>query len=79
VFEYQNCKKKIYLLIILIVFSSCKKEKEYRPSTLESSYNISDSNYDVETNEDSDANSDGTYCADVEYYNPTLELDTPMN
>lgn len=76
--------KKIYLLIILIVFSSCKKEKEYRPSTLESSYNISDSNYDVETNEDSDANSDGTYCADVEYYNPntgtrhTYELDVEV-
>ena len=76
--------KNIYLFIFLIVFSSCKKEKEHLSSTSESTYSISDSDYDVETNEDSDGNSDGTYCAEVEYYNPntgtrqTYELDVEV-
>lgn len=52
---------KIYLLLVLFSVFSCKKT----PANYEDSDNIS-----ISQLVDVDGYSDGTYCAEVEYYNP---------
>lgn len=61
--------KNIYLIIFLLVFVSCKKSNEQNSTIPQPIYSVASNSYESDI-EDSDEFSDGTYCAEVEYYNP---------
>ncbi|MGV0978425.1 acetyl-CoA carboxylase [Empedobacter falsenii] len=68
--------KHIYFLFILLLFFSCRTDSNNYENESSSSFS---EDYDQSYNEDENYN--GTYCAEVEYYNPntgsrsTYELD----
>lgn len=73
--------KKIYFLFLLLILLGCKKSST-TDSADSSSTSSWSSNDDFISNDDEDLN--GTYCAEVEYYNPstgtrsTYELDVEV-
>lgn len=67
--------KYIYYFIFFLVLFSCKKEtisssNDNSPQTFASDYEAIDAYKEDETSIDSDELYNGTYCAEVEYYNP---------
>lgn len=72
--------KHIYYLFLFLLIFSCKRENDYFEENISS--NSSSEDYDQSYNEEENYN--GTYCAEVEYYNPntgsrnTYDLDVEV-
>lgn len=65
-------KIKILFFFYILLISCKENSKSYNNNSTESSIeNIATNEYDTNYDENSDEYSDGTYCAEVEYYNPS--------
>lgn len=65
-------KIKSTLLILIILLISCKENKSNKIDNEEIQVeNIETNDEELSYNENSNEYSDGTYCAEVEYYNPS--------
>jgi hypothetical protein len=68
--------RNVYLLLFLGVFAACENKSKHSSSNRQTAItNMDDYDDQEEAEETKDEYSDGTWCADVEYYNPRTGTD----